>query len=221
MCDYPGSQAVCRALKGGSVASKGTRTNVGTTGPRKSKDALWVVFDNRLVLPEYIVEFDLLPANMQAPQTSIGGMDAPVPATSLLPDSSENFSSKQNSACEMSVQQGAPHQMQMADNSMQPDVSDATEVLGTSFQADSSSWMNELPCDASNDAAMCCETAASVAAVQRQAPEVARHCRKLGGFLLASEHVGSDTVNPALVPLPHRIRELAEQALQMPPLVRL
>lgn len=65
-----------------------------------------------------------------------------------------------------------------------------------------------------------CETAAAVAAVQRQPHDVARHCRELGRFLLASEYVGSDTVNPALIPLPASVRNLADSAMAMPPLVR-
>ena len=203
-------------MPGGNVAAKGKRASMSTTGPRKSKEALWVVFDNRLVLPEYIVEFDLLPDNTAAPKPPIGGKNS-TPAT-FGGTSAENDPSEEVDTPEVSVQQAGGCQENIVDTSGQLDVAGTTEEDGTSPQAEDSSLMGMI---AAENGVLRCETTASVAAVQRQAPEVARHCRKLGGFLLASEHVGSDTVNPALVPLPHRIRELAEQALQMPPLVRL
>lgn len=207
-------------MKGSNHAPKGARAAAGPVESRKSKDALWVVFDHRLVLPEYIVEFDLLPTNMEAPQTAMGSNNSTAPMLShpppdLLPVQHHS----EQLIPGVGEQAAVENHMNNTGLSGRPD-GPLSGLASRNGQVNHSSWGENTACVAAEDVVLSCDTAASVAAVRRQAPEVARHCRELGGFLLASEHVSGDIVNPALVSLPSRIREMADIALEMHPLVR-
>lgn len=63
-------------MKGNKADATNLRSSAATISGNKSKDALWIVFDHRTVLPEYIVEFDLLPVATDAQQTPKGQVDA-------------------------------------------------------------------------------------------------------------------------------------------------
>jgi rhodanese-related sulfurtransferase len=156
-----------------------------------TRDALWVVFDHRLVVPEYIVEFDLLPCDEDKPHACL-----PQAATrsTAVPSPELVAANELHSDTSEGLQPGRAHSA-----SPVPDCASDSEL--------------EVEC------AMGYDSAAAVAAVQRQAPEVGQRCRELGGFLWAAEHLGSDEINPALVPLPRKIRAMASAALALPPQV--
>jgi hypothetical protein len=210
--DYIGCQAVCRTMKGSSQAPNSFRAAPKAAGYRISKDALCIVFDHRLVLPEYIVKFDLLPTNMGAQHLSTSSVAVASPMLlRFLPNSPPVQDPSEQPAV------GGT----MDSNSECSGATNQIEQVPTSQQVDNIFPARETATEATEGTfTLSYKTAASVAAVRRHAPEVASHCRDLGGFLLAAEHVGSDTVNPALVNLPASVRETAEAALAMPPLVR-
>lgn len=205
-------------MKGSNQVSRGCRTSVGTTEHSKPRDALWVVFDHRLVLPEYIVEFDLLPTNMNTPKTSTCDKSDPSSMLSAAAQDKvglQTYSEPHN----VGAGEGATAEHGMNGVSGQQDHAALAEPAARNDLHDNTLWKEKASCIGEENSAFSYDTVASVAAVQRQAPEVARHCRELGGFLVASEHVGSDTVTSALVPLPFKVRQMAEAALAMPPLV--